>query len=432
MSAERKNEPTRRTFLRRMGGMGLALPLLPALLRESSATAQPVAPPKRLICLFTHNQQLTSYWRPTGSDRSFTLSPVLSPLEPFQDRMLVLHNCASTFHDHPAAKSAFSEYNGAGPSIDQVVAQRLGNVTRLRSLELGVQVQGSVSYGGPNLMVPAIAHPIAAYDRVVNAAQTDPAEQARKAAQTGGVLAATRARYDRLRDQLSSGERRLVDAQIHELADLEDRVRNPADVRACVLPPPPALPAGSTTIRDETLFPAVCQAHLDTIAMALTCDVTRVASLMIGSGGSTVTYSWLGISDVAHDVAHGFRNATGATIANAGEQWADIQTWHAEQIAYLLGKLDSVVEDDGSTVLDNTIILWASELGLANNGGHQRSNVPVVILGGGGGALDTGRFLDLGGRPYADVILTIGHAMGFTDIPSFGVDGMTPVREILA
>lgn len=432
MKDDNAHGSTRRTFLRRLGGAGLALPLLPALLRGSSATAQPVAPPKRLVCLFTHNQQLRAPWMPTGTDRDFTLSPVLAPLAPFQDRMLVLHNMASTFNDHPASTSAWSESNGNGPSIDQVVAQRLGNATRLRSLELGVQTETSVSFGGPRLRVPAIAHPIAAYDRVMNAAQNDPAERARQASQTGSVLAATRARFERLRGRLSASETRLVDAQISELTDLEDRVRNPAEVRACAIPPPPAVPTGSTTLRDQTLFPAVCQAHLDNIATALTCDVTRVASLMIGGSGSTVTYSWLGISDVAHDVAHGFRNASGATIANAEDQWASIQTWHAQQIADFVAKLDSVVEDDGTTVLDNTIVLWASELGLANGGGHQRNNVPAVIVGGGGGALDTGRFLDLGGRPYADLLLTLGHAMGYTDMTSFGADGTRPVAEILA
>ena len=76
---------------------------------------------------------------------------------------------------------------------------------------------------------------------------------------------------------------------------------------------------------------------MDVIATAFTCDVTRVATLMLGESGSTVTYSWLGLSDVAHDVAHGFRNRDGADIPDAIGQWGAVQTWHAEQIAYLLG-----------------------------------------------------------------------------------------------
>lgn len=126
-------------------------------------------------------------------------------------------------------------------------------------------------------------------------------------------------------------------------------------------------------------------------------------------------------------------NSTGGTIANATAKWATVQTWHAEQIAYLLAQLDAVPEGTG-TLLDHTIVLWVSELGLApsGNAGHRRHNVPAVIAGGGAGYFNTGRLLDMGGRPFADLLLTVGHAMGYEGISQFGADSSGPIHELIA
>lgn len=425
---------SRRRFLAGLGAAGVSLPLLSSF--PTGGRAQPVAGPKRLVCVFTHNHMPKDAFLPVGTERDFVLPEILQPLAAFQDRMIVMQGLASTFHDHPGADSVFSEADGDGPSIDQLVAQRLGNVTRLRSLELGAMTfGGSHFFAGPGLKVPPIEHPAAAFQRVFNAATSDPAADALRVRQDTEVLSAVGQRYRALAGRLGGHERRLVEAHLTELADLERRVSDPAMVRACELPPAPDVPAGRDSLSNADYFPDVCRAHMDILAAAFACDVTRVASLMIGvSGFQHLTYSFLGMADNAHDVAHGFRNGDGGDIGVDG--WIRTQRWHAEQIAYLVGLLDAIPEGDG-TVLDNTVVYWASELGLgggASQGTHSRRNLPAVLIGSCGGYFDTGRYVDLGtldggvgSRPNADLLLTLGHAMGFDDMESFGVDSTGPL-----
>jgi hypothetical protein len=417
------------------GAAALGLPFLPSLARR--AGAQPTAAPKRLVCIITHNQQQASHWLPSGGETDFVLSPILAPLAPFRDKLLVLHNMASDYHDHGAGtRSTLTESDGDGPSIDQLVAQRLGNSTRIRSLELATQSNGeSVSFSGPRLMVPPMEHPRSAFDRIAGALSLDPATQARVSAQRASVLDAVMRRYQNVSSRITAGERRLVDAHLTELRALEMRVSSPAMVRSCTVPDAPAIAPGAGAIRDESLFPEVTRAHIDNIVTALTCDLTRVASLMISKGGSMARYTWLPepLTDVAHDVAHGFINESGADIPDAHGKWARIQTWHAEQMAYLCQRLDSI-EEDGGTLLDNTVVAWVSELGLAydDSNGHRRSNMPVVLAGGCAGFFRTGRLLDMGGRRYADFLLTLGHAMGFEDITTFGTTGTAALESLRA
>ncbi|MDQ3035722.1 MAG: DUF1552 domain-containing protein [Myxococcota bacterium] len=423
---------SRRRFLRGLGAAAVGLPFLPSLV-PSVLRAQETTGPKRLLCVFTHNHMPTPHWMPVGSETSFTLPRILAPLAPYQDRMLALHNLTSTVHDHPGGSHVLDEADGRGPSIDQLVAQRLGNATRIRSLELGAMCNGSSrSLSGPGVRLPPMEQPLAAFARVAGAATGDPELEALASRQTGSVVDRVASRYASLSSRLSSSERRLVDAHLSELRDLHVRVSSPAMVRACTIPEAPDVPAGSAVIRDETLMPEVTRAHIDVLATALTCDVTRVGTLMLGTGGSLVRYSWLGIDDVAHDVAHGFRNADRSDIVDADAEWAQVQTWHAEQIAYLAARLDAVPEGDGTTALDNTIIYWVSELGLGASSTHSRRDLPAVLIGGGGGYLRTGRVLDMGGRPHADLLLTLGHAMGFGDIETFGLDGIAPLDVLRA
>lgn len=277
---------SRRQFIRGTAAASAGLLGAPAILRNR-ATAQ-MPGPKRLVCVFTHNQMPSSHWLPSGGETDFTLSPILAPLDPFRDKLLVLHNLASQFHDHgPGTSSALSEAAGDGPSIDQVVAQRLGNTTRIRSLELGVQTNGhSVFYGGPRLPVPTIDNPHTAYNRILAATENDPVAQARLSTQTGLALDAVATRYEHLQSRIHTSERRLVDAHVSELAALRQRIAQPAMVRACGTPTPPTVPPGSVLVRDETLFPDVARAQIDNIVAALTCDVTRVAGLMFSQGGA--------------------------------------------------------------------------------------------------------------------------------------------------
>ena len=128
------------------------------------------------------------------------------------------------------------------------------------------------------------------------------------------------------------------------------------------------------------------------------CDAVRVATLVIGSSGDTTRYTWAGVDDDFHEVAHD-------NVAGAYDKFLAINSWHGAQFASLLTQLDAVQEANGTTLLDNTIVMWTNELGMGNFT-HNRFDVPIVLAGG-QGILDTGRFLDLGGAHYHQLLFTL-------------------------
>src|SRR6266566_7665489 len=139
---------------------------------------------------------------------------------------------------------------------------------------------------------------------------------------------------------------------------------------------------------------------IDLLAMALICDLTRVASLQWSSSTSPVVFNWIGagITDDHHDLSH---KADSDSVAQA--QLVAIHAWYAKQFAYLLGKLDA------AGLLDSTVVAWGNELGKGNN--HSHDHVPFVLAGNAGGYFRTGRFIDTGGASHADLLVSLRNAV---------------------
>jgi hypothetical protein len=158
-------------------------------------------------------------------------------------------------------------------------------------------------------------------------------------------------------------------------------------------------------------------AQIDNLVLALACDLTRVGTLQF-TDYHAPTFPWLDI-DVPgawsnwHDMVHSGQSdpASRATMVAA-------QQWYAAQFAYLLERMDAVVEADGNTLLDNSLVLWISEFG--NGGAHDTRNLPVVLAGGLGGRVRTGRHLDMSGRTTGDLFTTLLQLYGYDDA-SFGL-----------
>jgi hypothetical protein len=159
-------------------------------------------------------------------------------------------------------------------------------------------------------------------------------------------------------------------------------------------------------------YPEIGRAQMDLLAMALTCDITRVASLQWSTAQSGATFSWLGHSASHHSLSHEADNDP-----NARSQLVEINYWYAEQFAYLLDKLKAQPEGEG-TLLDNTIVLWANEQG--NGDTHSRTEIPFVVAGNHDGRLDTGRYLHFDDVPHNDLYIALLHALGQTDVSTFG------------
>jgi hypothetical protein len=158
----------------------------------------------------------------------------------------------------------------------------------------------------------------------------------------------------------------------------------------------------------------ISRQQLDIVAETLACDMTRVASVMYRRGENDgQPYPHLGVDFEHHLTSHEQLN----TNAEAKNDLVSIYEFYAQELAYLAGRLDGMIEADGSTVLDNTVVLWASEIAVGVS--HAWENIPFVLLGGAQGKLQMGRFHQFGGENHCRLLVTLCQAYGI-DVDTFG------------
>ena len=426
---------SRRHLLRGAGGAAVALPFLGAMDRPARAASFP----KRFVVFFTGLGTVRDKWLPTGSETSFTLGEILSPLAPFQDQLLVLDgiDMESAYHGPGDAHQlgiaqALSgtelldgelfEYAcgggavgwGGGITLDQMLADAIGGKTKLGSLELGVQVEyahvsNRISYRGPAMPVPPDDDPWSVFGRLTSDLTTDARWAEIRRARRHRVLDAVTEDYRALSSRVGSEDRIKLDAHLGALEDIEKRLDTVGPVTGGTCQVPEL--GDRLPIYENDNYPVIGRLQLDLLAMALACDLTRVASVLWSSVQAGKVFTWLGQDEAHHDLSH-----SNPSNPAAQQKLVDIGRWHAGELAYLLGKLAALPEGDG-TVLDNTIILWCTDI--AQGQSHARRQMPYVIAGGGGGALKTGRFLRYEGAWHNDLLVALAQAMG-VGIETFG------------
>jgi hypothetical protein len=424
---------SRRSLLAGAAATGLTLPFLPSL-RTARAGG---LPPKRLLAIVMQQGHRESGFLPSGEGMGVALPPVLEPLAPYADRVSVLHGLEGFADGHdngtaaalcegwfvtdtiyvrgeevPTPREYFDAYT-MGPSIDQLVAQRFGGETSIPSLQLGMQTAhgGHVSFAGPLLPIPPVEHPAAAFDRLAGYSLGDPAQAAALREQSLWVVDAVKRNFEATNARLAASERRVVDAHLTMLHEHEARLRSATAPVTCDFGTGP-------DVAPDADFRAHSRAQLENAIVALRCDVTRVVSIAWGKGESNYSFPWLGIEDSWHDpIAHG--NGT-----NYVEKQNAIKRWHYEELAEVCRRLDEIPDGEG-TLLDNTLIVVADELQVTDYmpSSHGRANMPGVIIGDAQGFLRPGQAHGLRGRPYGDFLFTVGHAMGLTDLATFGARG---------
>ncbi|HEY6476659.1 MAG TPA: DUF1552 domain-containing protein [Polyangia bacterium] len=420
---------SRRTILRGVGGAAIALPFLEAMRPRKTRAA---AAPKRFVVMFSANGTLPTAWTPTGTEQSFTLSPILSPLAAHQADLVIVQGLlqeggGGDGHQNgiggmltgcPLNPGPFAGVGAppagwpTGPSVDQRIADGLAVPTPFRSLELGVQVGaadnwGRMIYQAANQPLPPIDDPAAVYDTVFSDLHTDPAVLAQKRARHKSILDAVGGEYARVSGQLGSADKQRLDAHLQAVREIETRLttdlteNNPA----CSDPT-----VASVAAQSNDSFPDVGGIQMDLLAMAFACDLTRVASLQWSRSVSQVRFTWLGIPDGHHDLSH--RSDTDADAVNKLTQ---INTWYAQQMAGLISRLKSTPDGAGGTLFDNTMVVWTNELAKGNT--HSRQDAPYVIAGNAGGPLATGRFLSYEGQGlnHNNLMVSILNAMGIPD-----------------
>lgn len=413
---------SRRAWLSATAGT-LALPFLPSLSRGDD----PEAPPLRLVLFFHPNGTVgENLWPTTTSETDFELPAILSPFAPYRDRLLLVQGVDNTVATDPKNRGGphqrgmgglftgqmllegeFTDGCGSaagwadGPSIDQVVAAHIGSGTAFPSLELGVRasiqdVQGRISYLASGSPLPNISDPVALYERLFNReAALDPEQPNAKAA---SVLSAAKEQLGLLHRRVGLEDRLTLEQHLAMVEDLERRMGITANV--C----PERAPPMALTVDDETTMPAISRNHLDLLAHALSCDLTRVASVQYSTGFNQIRFPWLDNEGEGHALSH--------SGDSSSEQWSAMTArvrWHAEEIAYFMGRLAEMPEGDG-TVLDNTVIVWGSEVSRGNS--HSLEDIPYVLLGSAQGAIRTGRFVQFEQANSCDYLHAILTAFG--------------------
>jgi hypothetical protein len=421
----------RRTVLRGLGA-GVALPLLDAMVPALTAFQRTAAKPvNRFGAVYVPNGMMMPQWTPSGEGSTFEFSPILKPLEPFRDRLLVLSGLNSTppvrqgaVGVHARASTRFltdvppKVTNGAdleaGISMDQIAAQELGRNTQLASLELGLESTESgascdngfncvytstISWRSATTPLPTEHNPRAVFERLFgDTASTDPAARRARIEQERSILDSVTQRIGRLEQEVGSGDRAKLEEYFEAIRDIERRIQNAERQSATELP----------VVEQPAGIPASFEEHaklmFDLYALAYQCDLTRVITFMIAHEFSGRTYPQIGVPDAHHPISH----HSGDPVRLA--KLAKINTYHASLLASFLEKLRATPDGDGS-LLDHVMIVYGA--GMSDSNIHDPKNLPILLAGGGAGQLKGGTHLRFPkDTPLANLHLTLLDKLG--------------------
>ena len=389
---------SRRTFLRG-AGVSMALPWLESLpVWGDAVTLQPASePPVRLAVLFAGNGFHSREWRASGEGRTMELGRVLEPLNPFREKLNFIRGLRNPqggpgIHSSQTGNLLTGVTLGAGgevrsaTSFDQVLAQRLGQQTKVPSLVLGCEQSISslhkgysmiysshISWSSPTSAVPLELYPALAFDRLfrVDNSRTD-----------RSVLDAILDDAHSLQNRVSSQDRQRVEEYLSSVREVEQRIAQ-AGQQGRLQGWRPTLERPNTP-RPADGIPQDIDQHMrlmcDILVLAFQTDTTRICTLKLNNDHSSLRFPNLRIDYMIHHLLSHTDNA----------DWLRVNQFFLEQLAYIAGRLDRIREGE-RTLLDNSMILFTSSM---LNGNHENNQLPVVILGGAGGRLRTGRVLD--------------------------------------
>jgi hypothetical protein len=407
----------RRTFLRGLSAT-LALPLLDAMVPALSALGKTAANPVcRLGFLYIPNgvamNDVTNKWRPKGEGTSFEFSPILTPLAPFRDQLVIVSGLGQRQAeamgdgngDHPRASATW--LNGARPkkteaadirtgtTADQLAAAQFGKETALPSLELvaseldavlGGSCSGgyscvylnTLSWSSPTTPLPMENDPRVVFERLFGDGGT--AEQrVDRIRESRSILDWVTEDLARLQRTLGPGDRTRVGEYLDTVREIERRIQKAEEHSSGASMPALERPSGIPTRFDEHL-----KLLFDLQVLAYQADLTRVCTLMYGREFGNRTHPEIGISEPHHGLSHH------GDKPEPFEKFAKLNTYHTQLFAYFLEKLRSTPDGDGS-LLDHMMLLYGG--GLGNGNEHRHTDLPLVLAGGGTGRLKGGRHL---------------------------------------
>jgi hypothetical protein len=437
---------SRRTMLRGAGGIAIALPWLEIMGEPKNANAG-VGTAQRFVSVYTPGGTVIddgagqNRWRPTGGEMDFVMSPILEPLEPIRNKLIVMDglsmNSAYGEQHQGGIVSFLSGWgqggNGyaSGPSVDQVIAGLVSADLPMRSLQMAVRWGTGKSHGLLHPInsinfedadgfapIPPRLDPQQIFDSLFGTLDPSSAPDAlARVARKKSILDYVDRRLGGLSNRLSGRDKQRVDQHLTKVRELERALDEmPAVSEICFAPdrvdtsdynPTTGLEsADDGSIMDvdtDAAIPKVGTFMMDMLVMAMACDITGVVSLQWSDTEAKHTFPWLGLSEHHHFYQHdgGFRPV----------ETEQIMRWYSEQHLYLLQEMDAV-DMGGHTLLDESVVFFGSEL--AQPPTHSKADMPFLLAGGGGG-MRGGRFLrneGIADPSHNNLLLAILHLFG--------------------
>ena len=383
------------------------------------------------------------YWSPKGEGATFELSPILEPLAPYRNQMLVLSGLhASWNYIHAGASGSFLTGTPRGGrneveifadvSIDQLLARHFSSETQVASLELSMDAPANagactgnlscvythtLSWRSPTQALPVEYNPRAVFERLFgDTGKTDWAAREARMRQNKSILDSVTGKLANLRRELGPKDQSKVAEYADAIRDVERRIQKAEEQRDVSLPAMEA-PQGVPPVFEDHLT-----LMLDLQLLAFQADLTRIISFMIGKEQSARPYPQIGVPEAHHPLSH--HDNVPELIAHMSK----INRYHVELFSKYLAKLRATSDGDGS-LLDHMTILYGS--GISNSQRHAGDNLPIMLVGGGAGTLKGGRHIVYKEKPsMANLLVTVMDKMGMPVEKVGGSDGKLPLDTL--
>lgn len=431
-----KKHLSRRTLLRG-SGVALALPFLDAMVPAGTALAQVEAMPKKRAGFFylphgtimnnTPFGKEVDHWTSTGSGADFQLGKMLESMEPFKKYVTTFENIENNAANgsvhtlNPATwLSCVRPGTGSTPqlatTLDQVIAQQLGQETALPSLEMATETTIQVaagnggfyavttSYASPSQPLPMEFNPRKVFIQLMGPYDTQE-ERELILTKNSSILDMIADRTRALQNDLGTGDRAILSDYLDTVREIERRVQIASEQDMSGIDVP-AAPVGVFENFDEQI-----KMMFDLAALAYQADLTRVLTLVMAAEGTDRTYPQVNVAGGFHPTSHHTND-----IARI-QDLIRVQTYHMEHFARFIQKLAETPDGDGS-ILDHSLFLYGSNMGNSNQ--HDNYPLPEILVGGASGAHKGGKNITPPERtPLANVHLTILDKLGIPQ-ESFG------------
>jgi hypothetical protein len=427
-----KRHLPRRTFLRGIG-VGIALPLLDSMVPAFAATP---AAKSRYSFLHVPHGASPGYWRPKGAGKSWELSRILQPVAAFKDRITIIsgtdHRMATSLspeesagdHSRTAAvylsaahpKRTEGQDIYAGITIDQVLAQKIGQESALPSLELCIEDVGSlgvcgvgyscaytntISWSSATSPLPMERNPQVVFERLFGDGST-PEERAARKREDRSILDSVLGDVHRLKQGLGPSDLARFDEYLDDIREIERRIAIAEATAAVDFERPETA---------ELPFDEHVKLLLDLQVLAFKADITRVATMMFSRDLSAKVYPESGVPDAYHALSHHQDDAIRM------ERYAKLNAYHVSIVGYFLDKLRNTPDGAGN-LLDHSLVMFGSPM--SNSNLHDHNDLPILLAGTAAGRYEPNRHIENPkGTPLANLFVTLA-AKEDIELASFG------------